>query len=92
MNKKEELKNRMKGGMDGLIRSTLPAEGERSAPSGKTAQKEVHCNFVMAEGLHRKMKLIATQRGESLKVVVQEAIEGYLEKGKSEWNDNFTTY
>jgi hypothetical protein len=85
MSKKEELKNRMKGGMDGFIRSTL-TEGRKEMPARepKTADREVHCNFVMAEGLHRKLKRLATQRGESLKAVLHEALEGYLEKEEKE--------
>jgi hypothetical protein len=65
--------------MDGFIRSTLPVNGKETLKK-EPSQREVHCNFVMAEGLHRKLKLIATQRGESLKAVLHEALEGYLEK------------
>jgi hypothetical protein len=79
MSKKEELKNRMRGGIDELIRSTLP-ENRKEMPKKEPEDREVHCNFVMASGLHRKLKLLATQRRESLKTVLHEALEGYLEK------------
>ncbi|KAA6334380.1 hypothetical protein EZS27_017301 [termite gut metagenome] len=75
MSKKEELKSRMKGGMDELIRSTLP-EDRKEMPKKDLEDREVHCNFVMSSRLHRKLKLLATQRGESLKTVLEE----YLEK------------
>lgn len=78
MAKKNDLKNSMSGGLvgglDGLIQST---SGKQEKP-----EKAVHCNFVMNEMFHKKLKVIAVRKGMTLKEALQEAITDYLEKNK----------
>ncbi|OAV72537.1 hypothetical protein Barb6_01035 [Bacteroidales bacterium Barb6] len=85
MGKKEDLKQRMQGGMESLIRSTVKDDdaGENSrntVPTGEEKEKEVHCNFVMPKGLHKKLKMVAAQKDVKLKTVLQEALEGYFKE------------
>ena len=80
MAKKNDLKNSMSGGLmgglDGLIQST---SGKQEKPE---KEKAVHCNFVMNEMFHKKLKVIAVRKSMTLKEALQEAITDYLEKNK----------
>jgi hypothetical protein len=77
MGKKEDLKERMRGGMDGLIRST---EKEKDTPvgDGKEKDSEVRRNFIIKKSYHTKLKTLAAERGVSMKELVQEAFDLYF--------------
>ncbi|KAA6348988.1 hypothetical protein EZS27_003588 [termite gut metagenome] len=77
MGKKEDLKKRMQGGMDGLIRST---EKEKDAPvvDGKEKDGEVRRNFIIKKSYHTRLKRLAAEREVSMKELVQEALDLYF--------------
>ncbi|MGL4520713.1 MAG: hypothetical protein ACRCUJ_13860 [Phocaeicola sp.] len=79
MAKSEQLKDSMKGGLNGLISSTMSTKEEKkTVPTEK--ERDVHCNFVIKKSLHTRMKYMAIDRDMSLKDMVNEAMSEYLEK------------
>ena len=83
MAKKNDLKKqyvgRTDGGLDSLIQSTA---GQKEAQKPKKV-KTVHCNFVMDETYHQKLKIIAIRKGESLKITLQDVLSDFFEKNKA---------
>lgn len=78
MAKKEILKGGMRGGIDDLIRPTAP---EQTPTTGGTEErKRVHCNSVMYEDIHQRMKITATRKGIKLAEAIEKACLMYLEK------------
>lgn len=79
MANKNDLKNKMQGGISGLFQSTIgtntPQNNKEDAP---TVTKRVHCNFVMNGDIHRRMKLTAMQKGITLISALEQACEMYL--------------
>ena len=82
MSKNNELKEGLRGGLDSLFSATSPAAAPaaEAAPKAKEKEKAVHCNFVIDRRIHTRMKYLALDRNMSLKDVVNEAVEEYLEK------------
>ena len=85
MGKGDLLKDGMKGGLNGLISSTTSAKEEKATSSSKVVaapEKEsaVHCNFIINKSIHKRMKYLAIDLNKSLKDIVNEAMEEYLEK------------
>lgn len=82
MANKKDLKSNMAagmtGGIDSLIQSTT---GQKEVQNSKKV-KTVHCNFVMDETYHQKLKIIAIRKGESLKITLQDALSDFFEKNK----------
>lgn len=71
-------KKNFSGGIDALIRDV--AQPEHSTPVRQPkAKTTVTANFVMDSDLHRRLKLVAVAKGETLKDVLAEAITRYLE-------------
>lgn len=77
MAKKNDLKNSMSGGLSGGLDALIQSTGENK-PERPKKEKSVHCNFVMNEMFHRKLKVIAVRKGMTL----QEAIASYLKKNR----------
>lgn len=81
MSKSDSLKDGMKSGLEGLLPSTreLPRKKE-PAPVKPGKEPAVHCNFVINKSIHTRMRLLAIEKGMSLKDIVNEAMTEYLEK------------
>lgn len=89
MNKKEQLHKNMKSGLDGLFTPTILTEGlpaiDHSLTSSRETdqkEKEVHCNLVMKKSIHTRLKYMALERGMTLKDIVNQALDEYLERNK----------
>ena len=78
---KQDLKDSMRSGLDGLLSSTKKAPQQKKTsltePEKETA---VHCNFVINKSIHTRMKYLAIEKNMSLKDIVNEAMKEYLEK------------
>lgn len=79
MAKSEQLKDSMKGGLNGLISSTVSSKEEKKTVTTEK-ERDVHCNFVIKKSLHTRMKYMAIDRDMSLKDMVNEAMNEYLDK------------
>lgn len=81
MGKSNLLKDRMKGGLNGLLSSTTSSSTEdkpaKSAPEKETV---VHCNFLINKSVHTRMKYLAVDKDMPLKDIVNEAMLEYLDK------------
>ena len=86
MSKSDQLKNSMKGGLNGLLSPTSTAKKEEthntSASSSKKKEKPVHCNFVIEKSIHTRMKYLAIEKNMSLKDIVNAAMKEYLDKNE----------
>lgn len=84
MSKSDQLKNSMKGGLNGLLSPTSKAKKEEthntSASSSEKKEKPVHCNFVIEKSIHTRMKYLAIEKNMSLKDIVNAAMKEYLDK------------
>lgn len=81
MGKSDSLKDGMKSGLDGLLSSTRKSpQKEKTAPVKGKKEPAVHCNFVIDKSIHTRMRLLAIEKGMSLKDIVNEAMTEYLEK------------
>ena len=86
MSKSDQLKNSMKGGLNGLLSPTAPTKKESTNKTTKTTsaseakEKPVHCNFVIEKSIHTRMKYLAIEKNMSLKEIVNEAMKEYLDK------------
>lgn len=83
MGKGNQLKDSMKGGLNGLLSSTTPSSTE-DKPAKIATEKEketaVHCNFLINKSIHIRMKYLAIDKNMSLKDIVNEAMKEYLDK------------
>lgn len=87
MNKRDLLKEEMKGGLNGLLSSTQktakeqkPIETKASVSASVTVEVPVHCNFLINKSIHTRMKYLAIKNGMSLRDIVNEAMTEYLER------------
>lgn len=55
MSKNDSLKDSMKGGLNGLFSSTVPAKNSLSKDnSSEEKEKVVHCNFLINKSIHTR--------------------------------------
>lgn len=81
MGKSNQLKDSMKGGLNGLLSSTTPSFTEdKPAKVAKEKETAVHCNFLINKSVHTRMKYLAIDKNMSLKDIVNEAMKEYLDK------------
>lgn len=81
MGKSNQLKDSMKGGLNGLLSSTTPSSIEdKPAKVAKEKETAVHCNFLINKSVHTRMKYLAIDKNMSLKDIVNEAMKEYLDK------------
>lgn len=82
MANKKDLKNSMAHGMssglDSLIQPTTKIQ-EQEQPQ---KEKAVHCNFVINQSIHARLKTLAIRKGVTLKDVIQEAALEYLDRNE----------
>ena len=80
MANKKDLKSSMvagmTGGLDSLIQPTAPLQ----EPEQPQKEKAVHCNFVINQSIHTRLKTLAIRKGITLKEAIQEAALEYLNK------------
>ncbi len=80
MANKKDLKSSMAagmtGGLDSLIQPTAPVQ----EPEQPKKEKAVHCNFVINQSIHTRLKTLAIRKGITLKEAIQEAALEYLNK------------
>jgi predicted HicB family RNase H-like nuclease len=74
MAKKDDLTKSMRTGLDALLSSTE----KKNVPVTNDTEKDVRCNFIMSKKYHTRLKMLAVQKGTSLKAVVEEAFELYF--------------
>jgi predicted HicB family RNase H-like nuclease len=94
MGKANSLKDSMKGGLNGLLSSTTPAPKKTEAAPRKRAEEApaeeepkkreaaVHCNFVIDKSIHTRMKYLAIDKNMSLRDIVNQAMNEYLERNE----------
>lgn len=81
MSKRDLLKDGMKGGLNGLLSSTNKVtEEQTSKASGTTSEVPVHCNFLINKSIHIRMKYLAIKKGMTLRDIVNEAMNEYLQR------------
>ena len=82
MSKSDQLKNSMKGGLNGLLSPTTKKDNSNKtvSVSSETKEKPVHCNFVIEKSIHTRMKYLAIDKNMSLKDIVNEAMREYLDR------------
>lgn len=81
MAKKNDLKNSMSGGFSGGLDALIQSTSENK-PEKPKKEKSVHCNFVMGETFHKRLKVIAVRKGVPLKEVLQDALSDYFAKNE----------
>ena len=63
MGKSNQLKDSMKGGLNGLLSSTTPSSTEdKPAKAAKEKEAAVHCNFLINKSVHTRMKYLAIDK------------------------------
>lgn len=82
MANKKDLKSNMARGMssglDSLIQPTTKIQ-EQEQPQ---KEKAVHCNFVINQSIHARLKTLAIRKGVTLKDAIQEAALEYLDRNE----------
>lgn len=73
---KSSMANGLNGGLDSLIQPTVKIQ-ESEQPK---REKAVHCNFVISQSIHARLKTLAIRKGVTLRDIVQEAALEYLNK------------
>lgn len=81
MGKRDLLKDGMKGGLNGLLSSTnKPSTEQKPKPTAAASEVPVHCNFLINKSIHTRMKYLAIKKGVSLRDIVNEAMNEYLQR------------
>ena len=87
MSKSDQLKNSMKGGLNGLLSPTSTTKNSRTKKivpeTPETKEKPVHCNFIIEKSIHTRMKYLAIEKNMSLKEIVNAAMKEYLDKNET---------
>lgn len=80
MANKKDLKNSIAAGMTGSLDSLIQPTAPFQKPGQPKKEKAVHCNFVINQSIHTRLKTLAIRKGVTLKDVIQEAALNYLNK------------
>ena len=75
---KSSMAHGMSSGLDSLIHPTTKIQ-EQEQPQ---KEKAVHCNFVINQSIHARLKTLAIRKGVTLKDVIQEAALEYLDRNE----------
>ena len=75
---KSSMAHGMSSGLDSLIQPTTKIQ-EQEQPQ---KEKAVHCNFVINQSIHARLKPLAIRKGGTLKDVIQEAALEYLDRNE----------
>ena len=82
MAKKNDLKNSMSAGLTGGLDSLIQPTTKIQEPEQPQKEKAVHCNFVINQSIHARLKTLAIRKGVTLKDVIQEAALEYLDRNE----------
>lgn len=80
MANKKDLKSSMAYGMNSGLDSLIQPTTKIQEPEQPQKEKAVHCNFVINQSIHTRLKTLAIRKGVTLKDVIQEASIEYLKK------------
>ena len=80
MANKQDLKSSMAAGITGGLDSLIQPTAAIQEPEQPKKEKAVHCNFVINQSIHTRLKTLAIRKGVTLKDVIQEAALEYLDK------------
>ena len=80
MANKKDLKSSMAHGMSSGLDSLIQPPTKIQEPEQPQKEKAVHCNFVINQSIHARLKTLAIRKGITLKEVIQEAALEYLNK------------
>ena len=80
MANKKDLKSSMAAGITGGLDSLIQPTAAIQEPEQPKMEKAVHCNFVINQSIHTRLKTLAIRKGVTLKDVIQEAALEYLDK------------
>ena len=72
---KSSMAHGMSSGLDSLIQPTTKIQQPQK-------EKAVHCNFVINQSIHARLKTLAIRKGVTLKDVIQEAALEYLDRNE----------
>ena len=74
---KSSMAHGMSSGLDSLIQPTTKIQEQQPQK-----EKAVHCNFVINQSIHARLKTLAIRKGVTLKDVIQEAALEYLDRNE----------
>jgi hypothetical protein len=88
MSKVNSLKDSIHGGLNGILTSTAGKANPHRPDTHTDASRHmdtdpvVNCNFPIHKSIHRRMKILAVEKGISLRQMVNEAMLAYLKKNE----------
>lgn len=80
MANKKDLKSSMAHGLNSGLDSLIQSTTHIQEPEEPKKEKAIHCNFVINQSIHIRLKTLAIRKGVTLKDVIQEAALEYLDK------------
>ena len=80
MTDKKDLRNDMIHGLNNKLDSLIQPTAYTPEPEQPKKEKAVHCNFVINQSIHTRLKTLAIRKGITLKDAIQEAALEYLNK------------
>jgi rRNA-processing protein FCF1 len=80
MANKKDLKSSMAHGLNSGLDSLIQPTTKIQEPEQLQKERAVHCNFVINQSIHTRLKTLAIRRGITLKEAIQEAALEYLNK------------
>lgn len=80
MANKKDLKSSMAHGLNSGLDSLIQPTTKIQEPEQLQKERAVHCNFVINQSIHTRLKTLAIRRGITLKEAIKEAALEYLNK------------
>ena len=80
MANKKDLKSSMAHGLNSGLDSLIQPTTKIQEPEHLQKERAVHCNFVINQSIHTRLKTLAIRKGITLKEAIQEAALEYLNK------------
>ena len=80
MASKKDLKSSMAHGLNNGLDSLIQPTTKIQEPEQPKKEKAVHCNFVINQSIHTRLKTLAIRKVITLKDAIQEAALEYLNK------------
>ena len=76
---KKDLKSSMAAGITGGLDSLIQPTAAIQEPEQPKKEKAVHCNFVINQSIHTRLKTLAIRKGVTLKEAALEYLDKYEE-------------
>ena len=80
MANKKDLKSSMAHGLNSGLDSLIQPTTKIQEPEQLQKERAVHCNFVINQSIHTRLKTLAIRKGITLKEAIQVAALEYLNK------------